>query len=230
MSMLQMAGSPAVNSPLIEFDNIYMRTDRGEDLFRGLKFTLQNGRSAVIIGGAGSGKTTLVELMVGLSFPVSGKVTLFGETMRRRRRVIRKTRLKIGGVGGPFGLIDSLTVAENILLPLILIGERKQVRRERLTHLLGEFSLLNQAGQYPPSLTRVESALVMIARASIANQPLMVIDEPAAGLDQKTYLKTLEYLVKASLAGRSMLILASEKPPIELPHTDYYTLSGGALV
>jgi len=213
-----------VNSPLIEFDNIYMRTDRGEDLFRGLKFTLQNGRSAVIIGGAGSGKTTLVELMVGLSFPVSGKVTLFGETMRRRRRVIRKTRLKIGGVGGPFGLIDSLTVAENILLPLILIGERKQVRRERLTHLLGEFSLLNQAGQYPPSLTRVESALVMIARAS------MVIDEPAAGLDQKTYLKTLEYLVKASLAGRSMLILASEKPPIELPHTDYYTLSGGALV
>ncbi len=228
--MKQMAESSPEKAPLIELDNVYARTDRGEDIFRGLRFTLHSGRSAVVVGGASSGKTTLLELTVGLQFPVSGSVNVFGRTLRRRKRLIRKVRLKIGGVGGPFGLIESLTVAENILLPLTILGERKSIQRERLTQLLGEFSLLNRAGQYPSSLTRVESTLALIARASISNQPLMIIDEPSAGLDQKTYLRVLEYIVNASLAGRSMLILASERPPVDLPNTDYYTISGGALV
>jgi ABC-type ATPase involved in cell division len=115
-------------------------------------------------------------------------------------------------------------------MPLIMAGERASIQRERLTRLLSEFNLAKQAKQYPSSLTRVEYTLVQIARASVASQPLMLIDEPSAGLDPKTYLRVLEYLHKASLFGRSMLIVASEKPPLEMPNSSCYSISDGGLV
>jgi len=218
-----------VNGPLVELENVCARTDRGEEIFRSLSFALQQGQSAVIVGGAGSGKTTLVELLLGLQMPVSGRIEMFGEPLRRRSAV-RRARRKVGGVGGPFSLISTLSVAENILMPLIIAGDRASIQRERLTRLLGEFNLTKQAGQYPSSLTRVEYTLVQIARASVASQPLMLIDEPSAGLDSKTYLRVLEYLHKASLFGRSMLIVASEKPPLEMPNSICYSISEGGLV
>jgi putative ABC transport system ATP-binding protein len=219
-----------VKLPLIELDNVYAKTDRGEDIFLGLKLIVQAGRSAVIVGGPGSGKTILVDLLLGRRFPTSGTVEMFSDMVRPRASVLKKIRRKIGGVGGHFGLIEGLTVSENIILPMVLTGERESIQKERLTKLLGEFSLLNLAGQRPSSLTRVERTLVQIARASIASQPLMIIDEPSAGLDQKTYLRVLDYLVKASLAGRSLLILASERPPVKLPKSDIYEISKGVLV
>jgi len=126
--------------------------------------------------------------------------------------------------------MPSLTVAENITFPLVLSGTRRKVRRERLLKILTQFSLLKQAGEYPRSLTRVESTLVQFARSSIAHQPLMIVDEPLAGLDRKTYQRVLEYLVSVSLSGRSMIILCSDPPSQPLPHTDYYHISNRALV
>lgn len=215
---------------LVQLSNIQVRTQRGEELFSSLSLTVETGRSAVIIGGAGSGKTTLFELLLGSQRPLSGTIELFGEQFSKPSgRQIRRIRRKIGGVGGPFSLVPSLTVTENILMPAIISGERPELQRERMLKILGEFSLLNHAGQYPSSLTRVENMLVQIARASIAYQPLMIIDEPSAGLDSRTYLRVLDYLVQASRSGRSLILLTSEKPPIEIPNSDTYEIAGGGL-
>ena len=216
---------------IVELSNIYLKSDRGGQVFRDLNFRLESGRSAVIVGGAGSGKSSLVEMLVGLRRPTSGSVELFGELVGSGRgRTIRRVRRKIGGVGGLFSLVPSFTVAENITYPLVIAAERKKVIKERLLKMLTEFSLLKQAGEYPDGLTRVENTLVQFARASIANQPLIVIDEPSAGLDQSTFERVLGYLVKVSLSGRSMIILASEPPPQELPSTSYYRIENGALL
>jgi len=126
--------------------------------------------------------------------------------------------------------MPSLTVAENITFPLVLSGERRKVQRERLLKMLTEFSLLKQAGEYPRSLTRVENTLVQLARASVAHQPLILIDEPLAGLDRKTYQRIFEYLISVSLSGRSMIILSSDTLPQQLPNADYYQIVDGALV
>lgn len=227
--MVHTTGIPVAGGPLVELENVCARTDRGEEIFGSLNFSLLPGYSAVIVGGAGTGKTTLIELLLGMRSPVYGTIKLFGESIDRRS-IIRRTRRKIGGVGGPFGLISTLTVEENILMPLIISGERSSLQKERLSNLLAEFDLLKQARQYPSSLTRVEYTLVQIARASIASQPLMLIDEPSAGLDAKTYLHVVEYLHKASLFGRSMLIMASEKPPLDIPNCSHYTIANGGLV
>jgi ABC-type ATPase involved in cell division len=217
--------------PLVELYNVTVKNDRNEVVFRDLNFTLQPGRSAVITGSAGAGKTVFVELLIGRRFGEDGTVKLFGETIRRgRNRRIRKVRRLVGGVGGLFGLAPTLTVSENIRIPMIIAGERKRLQQERLRKMLTEFSLLKQAGEYPKTLTRVENSLVQFARASVASQPLMIIDEPSAGLDQKTFERVFDYLVKVSVSGRSMIILTSEDIAKTLPNTDYLEIANGALV
>ena len=224
-TVIQPESSPENRQPVVELNNVYLKTDRGDQVFRDLSLRLLPGRSAVITGPAGAGKTLLVELLIGARFAESGSVELFGNVLRKGRTgMIKRTRRKIGGVGGMFNLIPSYTVAENIIFPLILGGDKKRIRKERLMRMLTEFSLLKQAGEYPKSLTRVENMLVQFARASIANQPLMIIDEPAAGLDSKTYKRVLDYLIKVAVSGRSMIIVTSERPKEDLPHTDYYQL------
>lgn len=219
-----------MKDPVVELKNVSMKTDRGGHVFRDLNLIIESERSAVVAGSSGSGKTSLVELLLGLRFPDTGTVRLLGHQPKKgKRRVIRKIRKKIGGVGGPFELIPSLTVAENITLPLVIAAERRKLQRERLLGMLSEFSLLKLAGKYPPQLTRVENSLVQFARAAVANQPLIIVDEPLAGLDPRTYERVSEFLVKIALSGRSMLILVSEPHGEKIPGSDSYSLVNGAL-
>ena len=213
---------------VVEIHDLCLKTIRGEQIFRKLNLTLQANRSVVITGAAGSGKSSLVKLLVGISMPDSGVIKVFDKVLKKKR-IVRNIRRRIGGVGGIFQLMPTFTVAENISFPLIISGMRKKQRREKLMNALAEFSLLKKINDYPEQLTRVEKTMVQFARATIANQPLIIIDEPSAGLDKNTYDRIVDYLVKVSLSGRSMIILSSEVPPKTLPNTDYYQINGGVL-
>ncbi|UCE23732.1 MAG: ATP-binding cassette domain-containing protein [Candidatus Zixiibacteriota bacterium] len=217
---------------VVNLSNVYLTSDRGFEVFQDLNFSLKAERSAIITGAAGSGKSLLVELLIGRRFADSGSVEVLGEALNKpgRRRIIKRVRRQIGGVGGIFALVPSYTVSENITFPLVLGAARKKVRKERLMKMLTEFSLLKQAGTLPQRLTRVEHTLVQLARATVANQPLIIIDEPLAGLDQKTYERIYEYMVKLALSGRSMIILSGETLPTNFPNTDRYQIMNGALV
>jgi len=215
---------------IVELSNVYMKSDRGNLVFQDLNLSLTAGRSAVITGAAGSGKSSLVELITGIRGCDGGSVELFGKLVKvKKKRLLKQLRRKIGGVGGIYSLIPSFNVAENIIYPLVISGERNKIIKERLLNMLREFSLLKQAGEYPDGLTRVEKTLVLFARASIANQPLIIIDEPLAGLDLNTFERIYEYLVRVSLSGRSMIILTSEPLVKVLPNTDNFYIRNGAL-
>jgi cell division transport system ATP-binding protein len=222
---------PSSDMVVVQFDNVYLNTDHGHEVFRDLTFCLRAGRTAYITGPAGSGKTSLIRLIIGDRMPAAGAVEVFGEVWRwRSRRQRRRIRRRIGGVGGLFDLMPSLTAAENITLPLIIAGLPRRQRQEKLLRVLGEFSLLKLANVYPERLTRVERTMVQFARAAVNDQPLLLIDEPTAGLDRTTYDRLVEYMFKVSQSGRSMIIVSSEVPSRELPNTDYYEIVNGALL
>ncbi len=215
---------------IIELSNVYLKTDRGHEVFKDLNLKLLSGESAIIYGAAGSGKSTLIELLVGRRFADAGSVELFGSLMQKnKKRIIKSVRRKTGGIGGLFTLVPSYTVSENITLPLVLSGERKKVQKERLMKMLTEFSLLKQASVYPDKLTRVENTLVQFARANVAHQPLILIDEPLAGLDLKTYDRIYEYMSKLAVSGLSLVIVSSEELKNKLPNTSSYHLINGSL-
>lgn len=215
---------------IVEFSNVDLSYRRSGEIFRNLSLTVRSGETAIIKGGPGSGKTSLAELLVGRKFVDGGAVEVFDEVLRPgRTRALNRVRRHIGGVGGIFGLVPSYTVAENICFPLVLAGMGKRYQKEHLLKMLTEFSLLKKASEYPRTLTRIESTLVQLARASIAEQPLLVIDEPMAGLDSSTASRVFEYLVKASLSGRAMILLMSEYPQGTLPNSTSYVIAEGAL-
>lgn len=215
---------------VVELNNVYLKSDRGDQIFSDMSLKVDSGRSVLITGPAGSGKSSLVGLLLGMRFADEGSVEIFGERLQSsNKRRLNRIRRRIGGIGGLFQLIPSYTVAENIMFPLLLDGYSRKVRRERLMKMLAEFSLLKQTKEYPHALTRVENSMVQLARASIAHQPLMIIDEPLAGLDQNTYKRVLDFLVKVAISGRSMIIVASDRPVGDLPNTDYYEIMNGAL-
>lgn len=218
------------DKPVVQLDNVFLTSDRGETIFANVDFRLESGESAVVVGPAGSGKTCLIEMLVGRRAASEGSVEVFGQNVRpKHRRRLSRIRRKIGGVGGIYSLVPSYTVAQNIVFPLILNGERRRVRSERLMKTLAEFSLLKQAGEYPVDLTRVEYTLAQFARASIANQPMLLVDEPLAGLDPKTYDRLFEYLLKVTASGRSMIIVTSDEPARALPNTTVYHIEGNRL-
>ncbi len=215
---------------IVELTNVYLKTHRGHEVFKDLNFKLLSGESAIIYGPASSGKSTLIELLIGKRFADSGSTEMFGSLLRpNKKRLIKSVRRKIGGIGGLFSLVPTYTVAENITLPLVLAGERKRFQKERLMAMLAEFSLLNQANVYPEMLTRVENTLVQFARANVAHQPLILIDEPLAGMDPKTYERIYEFMSKLAISGLSLVIVSSEELKSHLPNTSSYHLSNGGL-
>gem|GEM_PF-731999 len=221
---------PMADEIVADIQNVYLGAARNEGIFRNLNLTLKAGHTAIVTGGPGSGKTSLTALLTGVGFADEGLVEVFGESLRPRRIwAINRVRRMIGGVGGIFGLVPSMTVAENIAFPLVITGLSKRRRQAKLLKMLTEFSLLKKAGDYPRTLTRVEHTLVQFARASIGDQPLLIIDEPSAGLDQATTARIFEFLIKASLSGRALLLLCSDAPAHDLPNSDIYHISNGTL-
>ncbi|MFH1687673.1 MAG: ATP-binding cassette domain-containing protein [bacterium] len=215
---------------VIDLCNVYLTSDRGDPIFSNLNLQVPAGHSAVIVGPAGSGKSCLLQMLVGRRWPDSGSVELLGNCLQRHRNgLVNRIRRRVGGIGGIFGLVPTLTVAENVAFPLILNGERKRSRREKLMKTLADFSLLRVASEYPAALTRVENTLAQFARASISAQPIVLIDEPLAGLDTQTYDRIFDYLVKISLSGRSMIMVAGDPPKKQLPQAKHYEIRNGTL-
>ena len=218
-------------STVVELSNIYLTSDQGESVFSNLSFRLGAGRSAWIAGASGSGKTSLVRLIVARRSPDSGSVEVLGCPLNPpRRRLVNRVRRQIGGVGGIYSLIPSMTVAQNVAFPLTLGHHRRRARHERLLKTLAEFSLVKLAGKYPQALTRVQQTLVQFARATVASQPLLLVDEPLAGLDVQTYRSIYDHLVRVILSGCSMIVVAAEPPQPALPSTDCFRLENGVLV
>jgi ABC-type lipoprotein export system ATPase subunit len=216
---------------LVELRNVVVRSDRGDSVFKDVTLLLEPGASVVISGGSGSGKSSLLDIILGRKQPEAGSVEVFGKMVARAgSHRLRDMRRRIGGVGGPFALIPTMTIAENILLPLIIAGERVTAQKERLVKTLSELGLISHSNEYPSQLTRVQTTLAQIARSTIANQPLVLIDEPSAGLDQATSAQVFEYLFKVAASGRSLIIVSSEQPVAELPNSRRLRLEGGVLV
>ncbi|MBP2682597.1 MAG: transporter related [Deltaproteobacteria bacterium] len=179
-------------------------------VFRNLSAGIRRGETVALLGRSGSGKSTLLNLIGGIDLPTGGEVILNGTNLtglsEHRRTLFR--RRHIGLIFQSFNLIPTLTVMENLLLPLELNGRTGLRPRATAQDLLGRVGLADRAEAYPDRLSGGEQQRVAVARAVIHDPFLLLADEPTGSLDAETGMRVLELIVGlARNAGRTMIIV-----------------------
>jgi phospholipid/cholesterol/gamma-HCH transport system ATP-binding protein len=182
--------------PVISFRDVHLAFDR--PILRGVSFDLGSRTTKVILGGSGSGKTTILRLILGLLKPDAGSIRVEGtEVAPLTEDELRDVRLKIGMVFQEGALFDSLTVAENVGYRLNEAGGQSDEEIEgRVREMLGFVGLAPFYDRMPSELSGGQRRRVAVARALAARPEIMLYDEPTTGLDPITATSITDLIVK----------------------------------
>lgn len=161
-----------------------------KDVLKDINTTFENGKTNLIIGRSGSGKTVLMKCIVGLFEPTSGEVLYDGRDfvkMKKRERTL--LRREMGMIFQNAALFDSMSVLENVMFPLDMFSDDSaKERRRRAEYCLDRVGLLDAQGKNPGEISGGMQKRVAIARAIALNPRYLFCDEPNSGLDPKTSL------------------------------------------
>ena len=159
-------------------------------VLKGINTTFEAGKTNLIIGQSGSGKTVLMKCIVGLFEPTSGHIYYHGRdfvSMKKKERM--QLRREMGMIFQNAALFDSLSVLENVMFPLDMFSDKSyKVRQRRAQFCLDRVNLSEAGGKYPGEISGGMQKRVAIARAIALNPKYLFCDEPNSGLDPKTSL------------------------------------------
>jgi putative ABC transport system ATP-binding protein len=188
---------------------------RDESLVRavdGIDLDVAAGETLAVMGRSGCGKSTLLHLLGGLDRPSAGEIWLAGERLDQmgERALARLRRSAVGFVFQAFHLMDELTAAENIELPMLLNGRSPRAARRRAEDLLTQVGLTDRAAFLPAALSGGQRQRAAVARA-LANEPLIVLaDEPTGNLDSAATLEMLRLFESLHAAGQTLVIVTHD--------------------
>jgi putative ABC transport system ATP-binding protein len=195
----------------------YEESGRRHRIFTDLTLEVSHGEFIVLLGRSGSGKSTLLNLISGIDPPDAGNVIINGTDItalsEHGRTLFRRHHL--GFIFQSYNLIPTLTVAENLLLPLELIRPLARRDRDKVSALLDKLGLADRYETYPDRLSGGEQQRVAIARALIHDPDLILADEPTGNLDLETgsqVLALLDTLVKK--AGKTLVMATHSREVI----------------
>jgi putative ABC transport system ATP-binding protein len=182
-----------------------------------LNLSVKEGEIIILFGKSGSGKSTLLNIISGIDTPDSGNVLIGGADITRldekERTLIRRN--KIGFIFQFFNLIPTLTVKENLLLPLELSEIKNE--EEKINSILGELELLERSNTYPDKLSGGEQQRIAIARALIHDPDIILADEPTGNLDYETSLQIIDLLDRVvKKEGKTMIMVTHSRDVIGL--------------
>jgi putative ABC transport system ATP-binding protein len=168
---------------------------------------------AAVTGPSGSGKTTLLHVLAGLSAPDAGTVevagrTLTGTTERERAGVRREL---MGLVFQRANLLPALTVGENVALPLLLAGARRDDVRARTLEVLAQVGLADRGRSFPAELSGGEAQRVAVARAVAARPQVVWADEPTGALDSAAAADVLALLRELVQEGSTVVVVTHDR-------------------
>ena len=209
-------------APLIEFRHLsksYREADREHIVLSDVMGEIYAGEFIVLLGKSGSGKSTLLNLISGIDAPSRGDILVNGQSltgMSEDERTLFRRRY-IGFVFQSFNLIPTLTVKDNLLLPLELTGQLDNGNRTKPADMLEELGMAHRMDYYPDRLSTGEQQRIAIARALIHDPSIILADEPTGNLDHDTgqeVLNLLDRLVRQ--AGRTLIMATHSREVIGL--------------
>ncbi|GFO60583.1 ABC transporter ATP-binding protein [Geomonas silvestris] len=194
----------------------YREGERERQILKEASLEISRGEWLFLLGKSGSGKSTLLNLVSGIDLPEHGEIIIEGRPINRlseRERTLFR-REKIGFIFQSYNLIPTLTVAENLMLPLELLGALNRQRRAEALELLAGVGLADRAQSYPDRLSGGEQQRVAIARALIHRPLLLLADEPTGNLDAETGREVLELFERLLRPTACTLVLVTHSSEV----------------
>jgi putative ABC transport system ATP-binding protein len=174
---------------------------------------VERGAFLAVVGKSGSGKSTLINLLTGIDRPSSGTISVAGEavTGKSESQLAAWRGRNVGIVFQFFQLLPTLTIAENIMLPMDLARTLPaNRRRQRAMDLLGRVGIVDQADKFPAMLSGGQQQRAAIARALANDPPMLVADEPTGNLDSRTAEGVFELFSGLAAAGTTIVVVTHE--------------------
>lgn len=188
--------------PVAALDSVSLTVDRGEFV--------------AITGPSGSGKSTLLNLLGGLDHPTSGEVVVDGIHLESagERELTLYRRLKLGIVFQFFNLLPSMSVLENVELPLLLQGGNPKPTRDAAMEMLDLVGMTNRAAHFPHQLSGGEMQRAAIARGLVHGPSLLLADEPTGNLDSANASQVLEVIAKIASRRTTTVIMVTHSDSV----------------
>lgn len=220
--------------PVVEAKNLvktYGAKGFQSTVLKGIDLTILKHDFIAIMGPSGSGKTTLLNILSTIDRPSMGTAVLDGQDLAKvsNKELSRLRRDKIGFVFQDYSLLDTMTLQDNIALPLSLRGTPGRLCLKKVQALAAAFGLTEHLGKYPYQLSGGQKQRGATCRALIADPKIIFADEPTGALDSKSSRDLLECLKAVSERGQATILMVTHDPFCASYAKDVYMLRDGQI-
>ena len=188
----------------------YQAGDARVDALRGITLKILSGEIVAITGPSGCGKSTLLHILGALDTPSAGQAYLEGHPLHSLddAKLTALRRLKIGFVFQFFHLLPTLTVEENVLLPLLLSGRTDSLSRKRARELLASVGLADRAHHRPHQLSGGQMQRAALARALVHQPSVLLADEPTGNLDSASSTAVIDLITRLARQQKTTAVVS----------------------
>jgi len=179
------------------------------EVLKNVNFSVEKGEYVAIMGESGSGKTTLLNMLAALDKPTGGGVLLDGQELSKIKEseVAAFRRDNLGFVFQEFNLLDTLSIEDNIFLPLVLAGKDYVEMEKSLQPIAAQLGIAGLLKKYPYEVSGGQKQRAAVARAIITNPKMILADEPTGALDSKATDELLRLFGEINKAGQTILMV-----------------------
>lgn len=172
-------------------------------------FTVEKGEYVAVMGESGSGKSTLLNILAALDKPTGGQVLLDGKPMESipEKEMAAFRREQLGFVFQEFNLLDTFTLKDNILLPLVLGGRSVGDMEKAVGPITDKLGITGLLGKYPYEVSGGQKQRAAVARAIITNPRLLLADEPTGALDSRSTEELLQVFESINRSGQTIIMV-----------------------
>jgi len=205
-----------VNKSLIQLQDITRKYVMGTETvhaLRGVSFSIEKNEYVALMGPSGSGKSTLMNILGCLDTPSSGEYWLNGKDVSKMtdNELAAVRNIEIGFVFQTFNLLPRNTALENVALPLVYAGIKKEEREARAAKVLTMVGLADRMSHRPNELSGGQRQRVAVARALVNNPSIILADEPTGNLDTKTSHEIMALFEEIHKNGNTIILVTHEE-------------------
>ena len=215
---------------MIVFEGVTKEYDLGVKALQDVSFVIEKGEFVFVVGASGSGKSTMVRLLLKELEPTAGRIIVGGRDLARlKRSKVPLLRRNVGCVFQDFKLLPNRTAVENVAYALKVQGEGKGSIRRKVPEVLNLVGLAQRMNSYPDELSGGEQQRVSIARAFVNHPPLLVCDEPTGNLDPDTSVGIMQLLYRINRSGTTILMVTHDREMVDKMRKRVIGLEDGRL-